>query len=463
MRHNKFLLGIAIIAFFIMGAQTTYAAQESINLDSAITEGDVSDPATQIPVLMYHGLLKKAENKMYLNNSSIISVENFKEQMQYLADNGYHTVTAAEMNDFLAGEIQLPRKSVMIQFDDGLRSVYRYAYPIMKEHGLHGIANIITGRTDKDYGVDWDPDRNQYMNQEMLDTISPVFDMQSHTNQMHFLSNGTSGFMLKSPENAFQDLRTSRDKLAKYGDVLIFAYPFGQYNADRKELVKKAGFSMAYTIKKGYIKSWDDPYQLNRNGITPKTSLQEFKALVSKTVSPIFKDIPLNHPNFDQTFWLYSHHIVKGYPDGHFGPRENINRAQAAKMLVQALGLQVPDHVEAAPFSDIPVNYGDPYLVKAVTALKAAGIFNGDDGKFRPASVLTREQMATVLVNTFKWEAVDDAVVKDLGKASESHQVNIKILAQKCITVLPNGYFSPHDPTRRLHLASFLYKSMHLE
>jgi hypothetical protein len=334
----------------------------------------------------------------------------------------------------------------------------------MQKYGLHGVANIITSRTDKDYGADWDPNKNQYMTQQMIDAISANFDIESHTDELHYLDNNISGFMLETPANVLTDLLTSRNKLAKYGDVSLFAYPFGQFDTARISLIKEAGFSQAYTIKKGYVQSWNDPYQLNRIAVYPWTTLSEFIAVVSDTVEPIFSDIPLNHPNFNQTFWLYSHHIVKGYPDGHFGPNLGITRGQAAKMLVQALGLDVPSQVMTAPFSDLPLNYSDQYLVRVATALKRAGIFNGDRGYFKPHEILTREQMATVLVNTFGWKSDGrSASVKDLSQASSSHQANIKILAQKGITVLPNGYFLPHEATKRIHLASFLYKALHLE
>ncbi|GAA0435169.1 hypothetical protein GCM10008983_09670 [Lentibacillus halophilus] len=446
-------LSAVLLAFIVLVPRIAYAA-----------EGDVDDPATQIPVLMYHGLLTEEEKQLHPNNSSYITVDSFEKQMTYLAENGYHTISVDDMNAFLAGDRQLPRKSVMIQFDDGLRSVYRYAMPIMKKHDLHGVANIITNRTYKDYGDEWDPAKHQYMDERMLDAISDeVFELESHTNQLHRYIKGQSAFTYKSPDTVISDLDANRQALSNYNDdVTLFAYPFGQYNSESKKILKKAGFQTAYTVKDGYVSSWDDPYQLNRLGIVPSTSFQEFKNIVTNTVAPIFTDIPLDHPNFGQTFWLYSHHIIKGYPDGHFGPREHIDRSQAAKMLVQALGMDVPDNVESAPFTDIPLDYHDPYLVKVVTALKQNGIFQGDGGAFKPASHLTREQMATVLVNAFNWTEADTHVdVADLNQASPSHRETIRIMAQKGITALPNGKFSPHDPTRRLHVASFLYQAMH--
>ncbi|RYG72946.1 hypothetical protein EU245_08365 [Lentibacillus lipolyticus] len=328
-RKRMVLPVVCLMVFILLFIQTACS-------DRANAAERMADQANQIPVLMYHGILTKEEKQLQPDNSNIITVDRFQEQMQFLAENGYHTVTVDEMEAFLAGDIQLPRKSVMIQFDDGLRSVYRYAYPMMKQLNLNGVANIITGRTYMDYGDEWDPARNQYMDEDMLDKVSEVFDLQSHTNQLHFYRSeqGTTDFVLKSDEDVLSDLRLNKDRLSKYGDVTLFAYPFGDYNSNAKNLLKKAGMTMAFTTERGYVKAWDDPYELKRIGINPSTTLEEFKGIVLNTVAPIFEDISLSYPNFEQTFWLYTNYMTRGYPDGLFRPKQHINRVQAARMLM---------------------------------------------------------------------------------------------------------------------------------
>ena len=58
--------------------------------------------------------------------------------MEYLAQNGYHVLPLARLEDFLAGKTPLPRKSVVITIDDGYRSTYEIAYPILKKYGFPG-------------------------------------------------------------------------------------------------------------------------------------------------------------------------------------------------------------------------------------------------------------------------------------------------------------------------------------
>ncbi|MFN3884375.1 MAG: polysaccharide deacetylase family protein [Rhodocyclaceae bacterium] len=93
--------------------------------------------AKAIPVLMYHHVSP---------NPGLVTVspENFRAQMRYLAEHGWHTLTLDDLARFLAGK-PMPAKSVVITFDDGYLDNWVYAHPIMAEYGLHGAIFIVTG------------------------------------------------------------------------------------------------------------------------------------------------------------------------------------------------------------------------------------------------------------------------------------------------------------------------------
>ena len=80
----------------------------------------------EIPILMYHHL---EEN---INNNTVISPENFENQMKLLKMEGYHAISAQQLYDYLNGQTPLPQKPVLITFDDGYFSNYEKAYPILK-------------------------------------------------------------------------------------------------------------------------------------------------------------------------------------------------------------------------------------------------------------------------------------------------------------------------------------------
>ena len=80
-----------------------------------------------VPVLNYHQVEDKDGNPLTLY------CDQFDQQMAYLAEEGYHTITLDEMMDAAENGTPLPEKPVVITLDDGYVDNYEYAYPILKK------------------------------------------------------------------------------------------------------------------------------------------------------------------------------------------------------------------------------------------------------------------------------------------------------------------------------------------
>ena len=86
---------------------------------------------------MYHHVLKKG-------GFIASSAEDFASQMRFLAEAGYKTLTMSEFIAYKKGELAVPKKSVLITFDDGWKDNYVYAYPILREFGLRASIFLVT-------------------------------------------------------------------------------------------------------------------------------------------------------------------------------------------------------------------------------------------------------------------------------------------------------------------------------
>lgn len=234
-----------------------------------------SGTAREVPVLMYHHLLKEEENP-FGDNGAILSVDKFEEQMDLLYENGYKTITLEELEGFVKGEIDLPEKSILISFDDGYKSNYEYAYPILKRYGFKATIFLISS-WNTDELVTFNPNELQYLSWEEIENSRDVFQYGSHTHNLHSLNDNGLGYLVAQPrEEVKNDLKTSMEKI----DTVYFAYPYGHYNQESLEILEELGYRMAFTIEPGRVRPGDPLLELPRHSIFPYTSLRDFKSMV---------------------------------------------------------------------------------------------------------------------------------------------------------------------------------------
>ena len=235
-----------------------------------------------IPVLTYHHILRDEENTRFRHTSTTTSVVAFSNQMTWLRDTGYSTLTMYQLEGYVRNRMNLPARSVVITFDDGLKSVYRYAYPILKEYGFKATSFIISSRI-KRHPQKWNPKSLQFMSVSELQASQDVFDMQSHTHFLHRVDGYRRPILLsRSYHNILFDFKHSRRALAQFNPhVLYVSYPFGGYDDKAVRAANDAGFHMAVTTVRGKVKPGDNPFLLKRLYILRTDSLETMSRLIT--------------------------------------------------------------------------------------------------------------------------------------------------------------------------------------
>ena len=93
--------------------------------------GGITEKGYQtIPILCYHRFAQACDSPLCM------PADIFDQQMRYLKENGYRVIGPEELLDVLDYRKAVPKKAVMISIDDGYRSVYNVAYPILKKYGF---------------------------------------------------------------------------------------------------------------------------------------------------------------------------------------------------------------------------------------------------------------------------------------------------------------------------------------
>jgi peptidoglycan/xylan/chitin deacetylase (PgdA/CDA1 family) len=108
-----------------------------------------SPAALRIPILMYHSISEPGADSRHPYFGTVTSPAVFEQQMRYLHENGFQTLSPADV--FANGEtsIRIVRKPVIITFDDGFRDFYTNAQPILAKFGFTPIVYLPTAYIQK--------------------------------------------------------------------------------------------------------------------------------------------------------------------------------------------------------------------------------------------------------------------------------------------------------------------------
>ena len=150
--------------------------------------------------------------------------------------------------------------------------------------------------------------------------------------------------------------------------------------------------------------------------------------------------------------------IINGYQDGTFRPQNQISRLETAILFYRSLGLKGSPY--KGYFKDVQK---DGNWTSIIEATKDVGIFKGDNGRFNPGQLITREQMASVIVRAFDLKEVQSSPVNlsDLHTVLPVHKKDVEILYQNGITIgHKDGKYSPKDGVTRAEFCTLLESSV---
>ncbi|QFQ28738.1 S-layer homology domain-containing protein [Bacillus thuringiensis] len=170
-----------------------------------------------------------------------------------------------------------------------------------------------------------------------------------------------------------------------------------------------------------------------------------------------FNDVPANHWSTKAIYNLTNRKVVQGYGNNIFGFGDNVTRGQVARMIYMYVKPADADASFKNPFTDIKGHLFE----KEILALAKAGLVNGfGDGKYGPDDILTREQMAQVLTNAFKFKATKTTSFTDIDKNSWALKA-ISALEENGVTIGTGGnMYSPYTHVTREQYSQFLYNSI---
>ena len=195
------------------------------------TEGHTADDAT---VIMYH---RFGEDRY---PSTSVKLDLFESHLATIAENNWEVLPLAEIVRRLQNDEELPDKVLAISVDDAFLSVYTEAFPRFKQYGFPFTLFIATESIDQNLPgyANWDQIR------EMRDSGLVDIGSQSHTHpRMQRISFSEARQEIERSNMRFMEELGERPTL--------FAYPFGEYSVEVRDLVRDSGFVAAFGQQSG--------------------------------------------------------------------------------------------------------------------------------------------------------------------------------------------------------------------
>ncbi len=219
---------------------------------------------SRIPIVVYHDISN-------IDNLWCVPPAEFEAQVQFLAENGYQTITLDELQEGILKDKETTKKLVAITFDDARKGVYQHAFPLLKKYGFTAAVFAVPAWID---GKDI-PAAERYSEfmswKELKELQAAGFIIGSHSYSHRNLTKLTAA-------DRRQDLELAEKALQEKLGVAVrhFTYPFGKWN---KELAEELGkrYSVVFSMERGFSKN---PGAYARQAVLRKTSLEEFASLL---------------------------------------------------------------------------------------------------------------------------------------------------------------------------------------
>jgi peptidoglycan/xylan/chitin deacetylase (PgdA/CDA1 family) len=236
-----------------------------VPLQAVNPQGVFADHYQTVPILCYHRV-GPGGGKM------VVSTANFAAQMEWLSRNDYQVIRLSQLVGFLQGREALPRRSVVVTFDDGYESVHRNAFPVLKRLDLPATVFVYTDFLGAGDALNW----AQLSEMQASGLIDIQAHSKSHRNLIERV-NGESDDQYRRTLDA--ETRGPRELIERRVPTRVrhYAYPYGDANEAVLDALRRHQYELGVTVHPGGNPFFAQPLMLRRTMIYGDHSLDAFK------------------------------------------------------------------------------------------------------------------------------------------------------------------------------------------
>lgn len=250
---------------------------------------DEAEKGIFLPAIMYHSICGD-EPQEY-----ICTPEQADNDLKWLYDNGYKTVSAEQLIDYTHGKGELPDKPVLITLDDGFYNNLSELLPLLEKYDMCAVVSVVGRYTDDYAPADPHCPRYSYLTWEDISELiaSGRVEIGNHTYDMHTVNGRRNGCSKNYGEDNEQysealnsDISVLQTELIQNTgyEPVVFAYPFGIVSRESLPVLRENGILMTLTCREAPNHITRDPdslYGINRYNRSGYYSTEEFMARIT--------------------------------------------------------------------------------------------------------------------------------------------------------------------------------------
>ena len=223
-----------------------------------------------MPVLVYHNIGPQRKGRL------LIAASTFEEQMRHLKAEGYRAIRLEDFLAHLLQKRQLPKKSVMVTFDDGHKGFLQYAHPLLKELGFPAVLFI---QSDQ---IAQRPNASVLSWPELRELMKDNVEVQPHSKTHGDLRRASgesdSAYARRMQAELGSPLALFRAQLPQPGkSAEAIAYPYGEWDEDLLRSVKQYGYGAGFTVRREANAAFVPLLKVNRSQVFSDWTLEQFK------------------------------------------------------------------------------------------------------------------------------------------------------------------------------------------
>ena len=219
-----------------------------------------------VPIIMYHQVKNNELGK------DVISPYEFECDLKYLSDNNYSTIAMTDLINYVYEDTALPENPIILSFDDGYLSTYKYVFPLLQKYNKKIVLSIV-GKSTDDFSKVNDNHLTAHLTWKHLKEMerSGFVEIQNHTYNMHKIRNGRYGCGQFCNESIFDYEQIITEDVTKFEERVqlmeiappnTFTYPYGKYNNNTEQILKKLGYKATLSCSYGMNLINKDPEKL---------------------------------------------------------------------------------------------------------------------------------------------------------------------------------------------------------